>query len=133
MRILVLVLLLALSGACSIVPRPALTKEFLVGSWDLVGMTKEVVPVERLVDSGLLKGQLIFNADGTFSGDFIYPKSPEKNTKALGTYTVHEGILTISNQTNNSSTASELSMEKDVLIVKPLVKEGFVMYFKRAN
>jgi hypothetical protein len=124
------VLLLALS-ACAVAPREAMNKESLIGSWEFLGMTKDVVPVERLDKSGMMKGQMNFKADGTFDGDFIYPRTPEKNTKAFGTYTLDNGIITIVNQSNNSNIKSELKMEKDVLIVKPLVENGFVMYLRR--
>lgn len=136
MRKLILVsLLLLLTGACAgeVAPRQNIDKEFLNGSWELIGMSKEVVPVERAGMSDLLKGRLTFNADGTFSGDFIYPKSPEKNTKAFGTYTIDNKILTVSNQSNASSTRSELFMEKDVLIAKPLDPNGYAMYLRRAR
>ena len=121
-----------MTGACFLTPRQTVNKESLIGSWNLLGISKRVVPVEQLGESDLLKGQITFNSDGTFYGDFIYPKTPEKNTKANGTYTLADGVLTISNQANNSTTNSELIMEKDVLIAKPLTRNGFAMYLRRA-
>jgi uncharacterized protein (TIGR03066 family) len=136
MRKLILVsLLLLLTGACAneVAPPQNIDKEFLVGSWQMVGMSREVVPPQSLGKSDLLEGQMNFNADGSFTGDFVYPKNPERNTKAFGTYKIDAGILIISNKSNDSLTKSELSVEENVLIVKPLVKDGFVMYLRRSS
>lgn len=98
-----------------------------------MGMVKKTFPIEQVTESDLMTGHITFKADKTFDGEVIYPKSPDKNTKVLGTYTVEGDILTISNQGNNSTTKSNLKFEKDFMIGTPQNPEGFIAYWKRIN
>ncbi len=118
---------------CGGVSESISSEKSVVGSWKQMGMSKTPVEIERITESELMTGILTFKSDKTFDGEVIYPKSPDKNTKVFGTYSVENGILTISNQANNSTTKSTLKFEKDFMIATPLNSEGFIGYFKRIN
>ena len=98
-----------------------------------MGMTKKPFPIEKITETDLISGTLNFKSDKTFDGEVTYPKMPDKNLRVSGTYTIENGILTINNQTNNSTTQSTLKFEKDFMIVVPLNTDGFIMYYKRLN
>lgn len=98
-----------------------------------MGMTKKPFPVEKVTETDLIGGNLNFKPDKTFEGEVTYPKMPDKNLKISGSYSVENEILTINNQTNNSTTKSTLKFEKDFLVATPLNPDGFIMYYKRLN
>lgn len=131
-KILIIGLLLALMN-CAIAPKQEINKEFLTGSWEILGMSKEPVDVELLTGERFIGGQINFNSDDTFTTEVVYPKMPDKNIKIEGTYTINKGLLTVHNKTIDSIAESELRMEKDILIGKPLAKEGFMMYLRRVR
>ena len=132
MRFLILILLVVILS-CGGTVETTSPEKTIVGSWKLMGMVKTPVEIERVTESDLMTGQLNFKPDKTFDGEVIYPKSPDKNTKVSGTYSVENGILTISNQANNSTTKSTLKFEKDFMIGTPINPEGFIAYYKRVN
>lgn len=132
MRFLILILLIV-TASCGGTSETVSPEKTIVGSWKLMGMVKTPVEIERVTESELMTGQLNFKPDKTFDGEVVYPKSPDKNTKISGTYTIENGILTISNRANNSMTKSTLKFEKDFMIVTPVNPEGFIAYYKRIN
>jgi hypothetical protein len=132
MRFLILILLIV-TMSCGGTSETVSAEKYIVGSWKLMGMVKTPVEIERVTESDLMTGHLTFKPDKTFDGEVIYPKSPDKNTKVFGTYLVENGILTVSNQANNSTTKSTLKFEKDFMIGTPLNPEGFIAYWKRIN
>jgi len=132
MRFLILILLIV-TVDCGGVSESVSPEKSIVGSWKLMGMVKTPVEIERVTESDLMTGNLTFKSDKTFDGEVIYPKSPDKNTKVSGTYSVENGILTISNKANNSTTKSTLKFEMDFMIGTPLNPEGFIAYYKRIN
>lgn len=132
MRFLILILLIA-TVSCGGISEPSSPEESIVGSWKLMGMVKTPVEIERITESDLMTGHLTFRPDKTFDGEIVYPKSPDRNTKVSGTYTVENDVLTITNRSNNSTTKSTLKFEKDFMIGMPLNPEGFIAYYKRIN
>jgi len=96
-------------------------------------MTKAPVDIEKIQESKFMGGHLTFKLDETFTGEVIYPQSPDKTMKVTGTYKIEDGILIMSNHTNNSVTKSTLKFEKDFLIVSPLNPEALTAYYKRIN
>lgn len=130
MRLFILVFLIA-ALSCGSVSESILTEKSVVGSWKLMGMSKTPFPIEQVTESDLMRGNITFKSDKTFDGEVIYPKSPDKNTKVFGTYTIGNDVLTVSNQANNSTTKSTLKFEKDFMIGTPLNPEGFIAYWKR--
>lgn len=132
MRFLILILLIV-TVSCGENSKTVSPENSIVGSWKLMEMVKTPVEIERVTESELMKGQLNFKPDKTFDGEVVYPKSPDKNTKVSGTYTVENDILTIFNQTNASMTKSTLKFEKDFMIATPINPEGFTAYYKRIN
>jgi hypothetical protein len=98
-----------------------------------MGMVKTLVEIERITESDTMTGHLTFKPDKTFDGEIVYPKSPDRNTKVSDTYSVENGVLTITNRSNNSTTKSTLKFEKDFMIGMPLNPEGFIAYYKRIN
>ena len=119
--------------SCGGVPGSLSNEKSIVGSWKLMGMTKKPFPIEKITETDLMSGNFNFKPDKTFDGEIIYPKMPDKSLKVSGTYAVENGILTINNQTNNSTTQSTLKFEKDFMIATPLNPDGFTMYYKRLN
>ncbi|HLM61875.1 MAG TPA: lipocalin family protein [Pyrinomonadaceae bacterium] len=132
MSFLILILLVA-TVSCGRVSQSVSPEKSIVGSWKLMGMVKTPFPIEEVTESDLMTGQITFKPDKTFDGEVVYPKSPDKNTKVFGTYTVEGDILTVSNQANNSTTKSTLKFEKDFMVGTPLNPEGFIAYWKRIN
>ncbi len=132
MRFLIFILLIV-TISCSGTSETVSPEKTIVGSWKLMGMVKTPVEIERVTESDLMTGQLNFKPDKTFDGEVIYPKSPDKNTKVSGIYTIENGILTISNRANNSTTKSTFKFEKDFMIATPINPEGFIAYYKRIN
>ena len=72
--IFILVCLLIVGG-CGVTETPVTQKE-LLGSWELLGMTKKRFAIEKVSKSDVIGGHLNFNADGTFTGDVTYPQRP---------------------------------------------------------
>ena len=132
MRLLIFVFLITMIG-CTGVSNPTPTKEPIIGSWKLITMTKAPVDIEKIQESKFMGGHLTFKLDETFTGEVIYPQSPDKTMKVTGTYKIEDGILIMSNHTNNSVTKSTLKFEKDFLIVSPLNPEALTAYYKRIN
>jgi hypothetical protein len=132
MRFLILIVLIA-AVSCGGVSDSLSNEKSITGSWKLMGMTKQPFPLEKITETDLMGGSLNFKPDKTFDGEITYPKMPDKNLKVSGTYAVENGILTINNQTNNSTTQSTLKFEKDFMIATPLNPDGFIMYLKRLN
>lgn len=96
-----------------------------------MGMSPERVSVDRVTVSDLMTGTMNFKDDGTFDGEVVYPRMPDKNLRVSGTYTVHNGTLTIENQTNNSTTRSKLSFEQNFMIATPIDPKGVIAYYRR--
>jgi len=110
------------------------TKNTVVGSWKLMGMVKARVSIDLFTtEPKFIGGGMVFNSDNSFSGEVMYPRSPEKNMKVSGTYGFEDGILTINNRANNSTTQSRVEFEKDFMIATPLDPDGFTSYYKRSN
>jgi hypothetical protein len=132
MRLLILILLV-LTVNCGAISNSVSNEKSIVGSWKLMGMTKKPFPIDKITKTDLIGGSLNFKSDKTFDGEVTYPKMPDKNMKISGTYAIEGEILTINNQTNNSTTKSTLKFEKDFLIATPLNSDGFITYYKRLN
>jgi hypothetical protein len=132
MRFFVLFIVI-LTVSCGGVSRSVSNEKTIIGSWKLMGMTKKPFPIDKITETDLMGGSLTFKPDKTFDGEIAYPKMPDKNLKVSGTYTVENEILTINNQTNNSTTQSTLKFEKDFMIATLLNPDGFIMYYKRLN
>ncbi len=98
-----------------------------------MGMTKTPFPIEKVTETDLIGGSLNFKPDKTFDGEVTYPKIPDKNMKVFGTYTIENDVLTIKNQTNNSTSKSTLKFEKDFMVATSLNTDGFIAYYKRLN
>jgi len=132
MRLLILIFLIAVAS-CSGVSDSVPPEQSIIGSWKLMRTEKKPLEVERVTESERMTGRFTFRPDNTFDGEVTYPKSPEINTKLSGTYAVEDGILTMFNQTNSSTTKSTLKFEKDFMIAKQLNPEGLIAYYKRIN
>ena len=132
MRLLILIVLI-LTVSCGGVSNFASNEKSIIGSWKLMGMTKTPFPIEKVTETDLIGGSLNFKPDKTFDGEVTYPKIPDKNMKVFGTYTIENDVLTIKNQTNNSTTKSTLKFEKDFMVATPLNTDGFIAYYKRLN
>ena len=132
MRLLTLIVLI-LTVSCGGVSNSASNEKSITGSWKLMGMTKTPFPIEKVTETDLIGGSLNFKPDKTFDGEVTYPKIPDKNMKVFGTYTIENDVLTIKNQTNNSTTKSTLKFEKDFMVATPLNTDGFIAYYKRLN
>ena len=132
MRLLILIIFIFAAG-CGQMSGTASKEQSVVGSWQLMGFTKKPFPIEKITESTLIGGKIIFKPDGTFEGEVIYPKTPERNLKVDGTYAVENGIITINNRANNSTIQSTLRFEKDFMIQTPMHPDGFTAYYKRLN
>jgi len=132
MRLLILIVLI-LTVSCGGVSNSASNEKSIIGSWKLMGMTKTPFPIEKVTETDLIGGSLNFKPDKTFDGEVTYPKIPDKNMKVFGTYTIENDVLTIKNQTNNSTTKSTLKFEKDFMVATSLNTDGFIAYYKRLN
>ena len=106
-------------------------KGSVIGSWQLMGMLKTPFDIDKITETDLMGGTMVFKTDGTFEGEVNYPRSPEHNIAILGTYQVENGILTINNHTNNSTTKSKIKFEKNFMILTPLNPEGLIAYYRR--
>ena len=76
---------------------------------------------------------MTFKEDGTFEGEVLYPKMPDKNLKVSGTYSVENQTLTVNNQSNNSTSKSTLKFEQDFMITSPKQPGAVIMYYKRVR
>jgi len=132
MRLLILIVLI-LTVSCGGVSNSASNEKSIIGSWKLMGMTKTPFPIEKVTETDLIGGSLNFKPDKTFDGEVTYPKIPDKNMKVFGTYTIENDVLTIKNQTNNSTSKSTLKFEKDFMVATPLNTDGLIAYYKRLN
>ncbi|MBA3787033.1 MAG: hypothetical protein H0X15_16100 [Acidobacteria bacterium] len=132
MRLLILIVLI-LTVSCGGVSNSASNEKSIIGSWKLMGMTKTPFPIEKVTETDLIGGSLNFKPDKTFDGEVTYPKIPDKNMKVFGTYTIENDVLTIKNQTNNSTSKSTLKFEKDFMVATSLNTDGFIAYYKRLN
>lgn len=133
MRFLILIVLIVTVSCGGGISGSLSDEKSVIGSWKIMGMTKQPFPLDKITETDLMGGSLNFKPDKTFDGEITYPKMPDKNVKFTGTYAVENGILTINNQTNNSTTQSTLKFEKDFMIATPLNPDGFIMYLKRLN
>jgi Lipocalin-like domain len=130
-RLLIVILAVILVGCGQ--TRQAGNAPSIVGSWKLMGMSREPFPIEKVTESDLMRGTLTFNDDGTFEGDIVYPQMPDKNLKVSGTYSVNGSALTITNRSNGSTTESTLAFEGDFMIATPVNTTGSIAYYKRLD
>ena len=103
----------------------------IIGSWKLMGMTREPFPLREITESDVMGGSMTFKEDKTFEGTVTYPKMPEKNLKVSGTYKVEGETLTISNPATNTTTSSKLRFEDDFMVATPVTPNAFIAYYKR--
>ncbi len=133
MRFLLLLFLVVIFAAigCNHTDNSAPADKAIIGTWKLMGMTKESFPIEKITESEMIGGHMTFKEDETFEGEVVYPKTPDKNMKVSGTYSVEGQMLTVNNRTNNSTTKSILRFERDLMIASPETKGAFIAYYKR--
>ncbi len=124
--LLVLIVTLSCGGNSTSVPNNG----SVIGSWKLLGMLKTPIDLDKIKENDLIGGFMNFKDDGTFEGEVNYPKFPDKTIKVSGTYSVENGVITISNPGNNSATKSKIRFEKDFLILTPSSPDGFTAYYK---
>lgn len=134
MRFLILIILLVCAVSCGgRSDNNVNADKAIIGTWKLLGMTKEPFPLDKITETDLIGGSMTFKDDKTFEGEVVYPKMPEKNLKVSGTYSVEGEILTVNNQANNSTTKSTLRFERDFMIATPETSGAFIAYYKRTH
>jgi len=133
MHFLILIIALVCVVGCSGSYNNVNPEKAIVGTWKLMGITKEPFPLDEITETDLIGGSMIFKEDKTFEGEVVYPKMPEKNLKVSGTYSVEGETLTVNNQANNSITKSTLRFERDFMIATPETPGGLIAYYKHAH
>jgi hypothetical protein len=116
---------------CNVADNSAPADKAIIGTWKLMGMTKEPFPLEKITETDIIGGHMTFKEDRTFEGEVVYPKMPDKNLKVSGTYSVENQTLTVNNQANNSTTKSTLRFEQDFMIASPEAPGASIVYYKR--
>jgi hypothetical protein len=132
MRLLILIILFS-AISCGRTDNVPQADRAIIGTWKLMGMTKEPFLLERVVESEMIGGHMTFKEDKTFEGEVVYPKMPDKNLRVSGTYSVENQTLTVNNQTNNSSTKSTLRFEQDFMIASPEKPGAAIAYYKQVK
>ncbi len=86
MRFLSLLFLVVIFAAigCNHADNAAPADKAIIGTWKLMGMTKEPFPIEKITESEMIGGHMTFKEDKTFEGEVVYPKTPDKNMKVSG-------------------------------------------------
>src|SRR5688572_11322306 len=128
LSLLLLIVIFATIG-CDRADNSAPADKAIIGTWKLMGMTKESFPLEKMTESDMIGGHMTFKEDKTFEGEVAYPKMPDKNLKVSGTYSVEGATLTIDNQANNSTTKSTLRFDKDFMIATPETPGALIAYY----
>ena len=131
---LLCVLIWSLVVSCNLSCRNSGADQSILGTWEIVHMSKSPVPVDNLPASKLASGRMEFKGDGTFEGQVSMPGVPE-GTPMSGTYQVEGDVITLNNSQNKSTTKSKVRFEKDYVVLKPLTPGPFSysMYYKRVK
>lgn len=101
----------------------------IIGSWELLQMSRTPVPVDQLHSSESVGGIVEFKLDKTYSGELKLPGSPTK-VRMNGAYVLEDGILTLENKENGSIMKSKLHIQNDILTMEPINNEVFSFAFQ---
>ncbi|MBX3245413.1 MAG: lipocalin family protein [Acidobacteria bacterium] len=129
--LLLLFIVIFAANACNRADKPAAADKAIIGTWKLMEMTSKPFPAKEISESDVIGGHMTFKEDKTFEGEVVYPKTPDKNLKVSGTYSVEGQTLTVNNQANNSTTKSTLRFEDDMMIATPEKQGAVISYYKR--
>lgn len=131
--LLLLIIVVFAANGCDRTDNSAAADKAVIGTWKLMGMTKEPFPTAEIGEPDVISGHMTFKEDKTFEGEIVYIEMPDKDLKVSGTYSVEGKTLTVNNQANNSTTRSTLRFEQDFMIATPETQGAFIAYYKRVK
>lgn len=129
-KILFCVLVIFTLSSCGHHSSKDISKETILGSWELIAMSKE--PVSTMPVNNLVRGNIKFNEDNTCEGEMSWTEFPNiPPVKLAGKYELQKGVLRITNDLNHSASQTEIWFQGEYLVARSQGNNSFHFYYKK--